>query len=141
MNEAQAYPPVGKTRPLGLYPLSLLDGLLLGVIPFVALVWGFLSGALDVPKGYFALLAVVTGGIVICSAGVFAGEEVCRIALQVLVVAYWTVVVISTMAVAEEDAGSVSSLGVVASLIKAAIWISGNVWYLNTKATIRYCAP
>lgn len=129
-------------RPLGVWILTIVNSLVAGVLPLLALV-AVLGGNVAVPGTELTamLLAGLGIGVIGASVGTWQGSDSARIVLLGLLVLYHGLNTLgSLLGLADQTIPATEQASIYASIFRAIFWIGINFWYFlrpKTRAWFR----
>jgi predicted permease len=137
----------GARRPLGVWILTIWDGLFAGVFPAAGAILLYLNNEAQATLGITVitmLLSVLLGlAIVVAAVGAWGGNNRARIALVALVTVHYGFLVFNNMSLASSGVfpGTVQSKAW-ARALRSLIWIGINLWYfLGERPRAYYSQP
>lgn len=125
------------SRPVGLYIITVLDFIAVGLVPLLTIVWTARNPEIDLP--FYAVLVSVGLAVMVMAAAVWAwiGDNLGRYFLLGLVTLSSVLLILNNLIILSsgDNSSSIRSIGWV---IRASFWIGINWWYFNRQHVVAY---
>ena len=125
-----------KDRPLGLWLLTISDGLFSGLAPFIAVVILYQNPESQLTTLDFIITVLICGGIMASAIGASYLDNFSRFTLLTLMTIYWALLFFNSVSLIKADAVNKDNWGVVyGDLWRPIFWVGINWWYMLRRRT------
>lgn len=133
MNSAWQRPTTNRvSRPVGVWLLTIFDGLVAGVIPLLTVFAVLGNGVEILPGGTMTaiLLAGIGIGVIGAAVGAWQGSDRARIALLALIAIFYGLNMLANFRIATADwVPQDAQVRALATLVRSIFWVAINYWY------------
>jgi hypothetical protein len=126
-------------RPLGIYIITVFDGIAIGLFPLILLIFLDNDPSIKISEFDYYLSAVLRIIVVAAALGAMMGEEIGRRILLGAVTAVSISMILNTINyLSSRQEASPQSVGLVGNITRGIFWVIINWWYFNRKGVIEY---